>query len=137
MQPMNLRPITPADRFEVAELIYISINVWYQKHGMPAIFTSDPAVVHDASRYLRAAGVAQLVMAFETVLEGALTGAGYTLYTMLVVVGISAIRVPLAGLVAASFGLAGIWWMLALTAMARAAAMTSLWRWGRWEAARA
>ncbi|HEX3275184.1 MAG TPA: MATE family efflux transporter [Gemmatimonadales bacterium] len=105
--------------------------------SLAGIFTSDPAVVHDASRYLRAAGVAQLVMAFETVLEGALTGAGYTFYTMLVVVGISAIRVPLAGLVAASFGLAGIWWMLALTAMARAAAMTSLWRWGRWEAARA
>jgi Na+-driven multidrug efflux pump len=105
--------------------------------SLAGIFTSDPAVVYDASRYLRAAGVAQLVMAFETVLEGALTGAGYTFYTMLVVVGISALRVPLAGLVAAGYGLAGIWWMLALTAMARAMAMTSLWRWGRWETARA
>jgi Na+-driven multidrug efflux pump len=105
--------------------------------SLAGIFTSDPAVVYDASLYLRAAGVAQLVMAFETVLEGALTGAGYTLYTMLVVVGISALRVPLADLVAASFGLVGIWWMLALTAMARAAAMTSLWTWGAWQKARA
>ncbi len=24
MQPMKLRPMTPADRFEVAELIYVS-----------------------------------------------------------------------------------------------------------------
>jgi Na+-driven multidrug efflux pump len=94
-------------------------------------------VIRDASLYLRAAGVEQLVMAFETVLEGALTGAGYTLYTMVAVVVLSALRIPLAELVAGPFGLNGIWWMLALTAMARAAAMTGLWRWGAWEKARA
>jgi Na+-driven multidrug efflux pump len=76
-------------------------------------------------------------MAFENVLEGGLTGAGYTLYTMLAVVGISALRVPLAEVAADVFGLVGIWWMLALTAMARAAAMTALWQWGAWERARA
>lgn len=101
------------------------------------IFTDDPAVIRDASLYLRAASVAQLAMAFETVLEGALTGAGYTLYTMIAVVTISALRIPLAEVVAGMFGLNGIWWMLALTAMARAAAMTSLWQWGGWEKARA
>ena len=105
--------------------------------ALVGIFTDDPAVIRDASLYLRAAGVAQLAMAYENVLEGALTGAGYTLYTMLAVVGISALRIPLAELVADPFGLAGIWWMLALTAMVRAAAMTSLWHWGGWEKARA
>jgi putative MATE family efflux protein len=105
--------------------------------ALAGIFTDDPAVIRDASLYLRAAGVAQTVMAFENVLEGALTGAGYTLYTMIAVVTISALRIPLAELVAGPFGLAGIWWMLALTAMARAAAMTSLWQWGGWERARA
>ena len=104
---------------------------------LAGIFTDDAAVVRDASLYLRAAGVAQFVMAFETVLEGGLTGAGYTLYTMIAIVGISALRIPLAEVVAEPFGLAGIWWMLALTAMARAAAMTALWQWGGWERARA
>jgi GNAT superfamily N-acetyltransferase len=33
-----------ADRFEVAELIYISINSWYQAHGRPAIFQGGPQV---------------------------------------------------------------------------------------------
>jgi Na+-driven multidrug efflux pump len=105
--------------------------------ALVGIFTDDPAVIHDGSLYLRAAAVAQLAMAFENVLEGALTGAGYTLYTMLAIVSISALRIPLAELVAGPFGLAGIWWMLALTAMARAAAMTGLWHWGGWEKARA
>jgi putative MATE family efflux protein len=105
--------------------------------ALVGIFTDDPAVIRDASLYLRAAGVAQVAMAFETVLEGALTGAGYTVFTMIAVVTLSAIRIPLADLVAGPFGLNGIWWMLAFTAMARAAAMTSLWHWGGWEKARA
>jgi putative MATE family efflux protein len=105
--------------------------------ALVGVFTDDPGVIRDGSLYLRAAAVAQLAMAFETVLEGGLTGAGYTLLPMIAVVGISALRIPLADLVAGPFGLEGIWWMLALTAMARAAAMTSLWQWGRWERARA
>jgi GNAT superfamily N-acetyltransferase len=32
------------DRYEVAELIYVSINVWYQKHGMAPIFVGGPRV---------------------------------------------------------------------------------------------
>jgi len=101
------------------------------------VFTGDAAVIRDAALYLRAVGVAQLVIAYENVLEGGLTGAGYTLYTMVAVVGISALRVPLAEVVAEGFGLVGVWWMLALTAMARAGAMAALWQWGDWERARA
>lgn len=41
---MSLRPMTDGDRFEVAELIYASINVWYRQHGMPAIFRGGPRV---------------------------------------------------------------------------------------------
>jgi putative MATE family efflux protein len=100
-------------------------------------FTSDPAVIHAGSLYLRTAALAQFTMAFETVLEGGLTGAGYTFWTMVAVVGLSAIRIPLAALVAPSYGLLGVWWVLAITAIARAAAMTGLWQWGRWERARA
>ncbi len=33
-----------ADRFEVAELIYASINVWYQQHGLPPIFVGGPRI---------------------------------------------------------------------------------------------
>ena len=105
--------------------------------SLVGVFTRDAAVIAAAVPYLLAAAPAQLVMAYENVLEGALSGAGYTLFTMVAVVGISALRVPLADIVAGSFGLTGVWWMLALTAMARAGAMTALWQWGRWEKASA
>ncbi|MFH1267282.1 MAG: N-acetyltransferase, partial [Planctomycetota bacterium] len=42
MEPMLLRPMEPEDRTEVAELICVSINYWYQLHGMPKIFTGGP-----------------------------------------------------------------------------------------------
>jgi putative MATE family efflux protein len=101
------------------------------------IFTADPDVIHAGSLYLRTAALAQFTMAFETVLEGALTGAGYTFWTMVMIVGLSAIRIPLAALIAPVYGLLGVWWILAITAMARAAALTSLWHWGGWERAKA
>jgi GNAT superfamily N-acetyltransferase len=44
MSAFRLRPMTAADRFEVAELIYVSINYWYQLRGMPAIFRGGPRV---------------------------------------------------------------------------------------------
>ena len=100
-------------------------------------FSADPQVIHAGALYLRIAALPQIAMAFEIVLEGALTGAGYTLWTMIAVVAFSAIRIPLAALVAPSFGLAGVWWVLALTAVARAAAMTVLWHRGGWARARA
>jgi Na+-driven multidrug efflux pump len=105
--------------------------------ALVGVFTSDPAVIHAGSLYLRTAALAQFTMAFENVLEGALTGAGYTFFPMVAVVGISALRIPLVVVVAPAYGLLGVWWMLALTAILRAAAMTGLWRWGPWETARA
>ena len=41
---LQLRPMTPGDRSEVADLIYASINTWYRLHGMPQIFHGGPGV---------------------------------------------------------------------------------------------
>jgi len=36
--------MTPADKHEVGELIYCSINAWYRNHGCPPIFQGGPRV---------------------------------------------------------------------------------------------
>ncbi len=41
---MKLRTMTLQDRSEVAELIYGSINYWYQTHGRPPLFSGGPQV---------------------------------------------------------------------------------------------
>ena len=44
MPPFELRPAKPDERFELAEMIYASINAWYQQRGFPAIFRGGPRV---------------------------------------------------------------------------------------------
>jgi len=44
MDDMIVRAMTAADRLEVAELIYLSTNHWYQTHGRGPVFTGGPSV---------------------------------------------------------------------------------------------
>ena len=44
MPTIITRAMVAEDRFEVAELIYASINVWYQQHGLPPIFVGGPRI---------------------------------------------------------------------------------------------
>ena len=104
---------------------------------LAGLFADDPAVIAEAANYLRIAAFAQLVVSGETVLEGALGGAGYTLPPMVTSTALTALRVPLAGWAAARWGPTGIWWVINLTAIGRALAMTALWAGGGWKRARA
>ena len=98
-----------------------------------SIFSHDPAVIAEAARYLRIAAISQLGICAEIVLEGALGGAGYTLAPMLTSTAITALRIPLAAWAAARYGIAGLWWTISLTALARAVGMMLIWRAGRWK----
>ena len=55
MSHFQLRPMTPADRSEVADLICVSTNYWYRLHGGSDIFPGGPAdavVIFDVYRAL-------------------------------------------------------------------------------------
>jgi putative MATE family efflux protein len=123
-------------RFALMPATVIAIVFLAAPEALVRIFTDDPPTIAAAALYLRAVAIAQLALPFETVLEGALAGAGFTLWPMTAVVSLNALRIPLAPLVAAEWGLAGVWWLLSLTAMARAAALVAFWRWGRWRESR-
>lgn len=100
------------------------------------IFTTDPAVVAEAARYLRIAAFSQLFLGAEVVLESAMGGAGWTLPPMLSSTAITALRIPLGAWAAAHYGTSGLWWTLALTAAARGIVMSVLWGSGRWRRVR-
>lgn len=96
------------------------------------VFTTDPAVVAHGASYLRIVAVAQLFMAFELVLQIAMEGAGYTLLPMVSGITLTSTRIPLALWLHRSLGLAGIWWAISLTAIARGLVMIGVWRHGAW-----
>ena len=101
-----------------------------------SVFTSSPAVIADGASYLRIIAFAELAMAVEVVLEGAMGGAGFTLQPMLWSVGLTAARIPIAAWLAGTVGLPGVWWAISLTALCRGAAMALLWRGERWKSVR-
>lgn len=103
---------------------------------MVGVFSDDPGVVADGAMYLRAMALAQISMGFEIVLESALGGAGYTVMPMLWNALFTAARIPLAAWLAGILGVAGVWWAIGLTAVARGVAMALLWRAGRWQRVR-
>jgi Na+-driven multidrug efflux pump len=100
---------------------------------LAGLFTSDPAVIDDAARYLRIASLGQLVVCAEVVLEASLGGAGDTLPAMIASTSITAVRIPLAAWAAVRYGIDGLWWTITLTAVVRAVAIALIWRAGRWK----
>lgn len=104
---------------------------------LAGIFTEDADVIRLASGYLRAVAVGQLFLSLETVLEGALSGAGHTLWPNVWIIVFSLVRIPLAAPLAARFGLDGLWWMIAATGIARGIALAWLWQRRGWEGAEA
>ena len=103
---------------------------------LAGIFSTDPAVVAEASRYLRIAAFSQLFLGAEVVLESAMGGAGWTMVPMLASTAITALRLPLGGWAAAQWGTTGLWWVLAATAAARGILMALLWWRGPWRRVR-
>lgn len=97
------------------------------------VFTRDPSVVAAGASYLRIMSIVQVTMGLEIVLEAALGGAGFTLQPVLWMGLITAARIPLAAWLAGAFGVAGVWWAISVTAVARGVAMAILWRGESWQ----
>lgn len=104
---------------------------------LAGVFTRDEATAGAAALYLLAFAVVQPFIAFEESLFGGLSGAGYTVWPMVWVIVLSVVRVPLSLWAAPRVGLAGVWLVLAVTAMGRGLAILMLWRWGDWETSKA
>lgn len=111
-----------------AALAFLLVPEW-----LMAVFTRDPAVIEAGSSYLRIVAIAQVFMAFELVLMIAMEGAGYTIPAMVSSIGLTVLRLPLAVLLAGRIGLAGVWWSISSTAIARGVAVLAIWHWGRWQ----
>ena len=113
-------------------VVFCVLELWVPDR-FAALFTHDPAVILEGAKYLRIAAVSQLAICAEIVLEGALGGAGHTVAPMLSSTVITVSRIPLAAWAASRWGSSGIWWVISVTAIARALAMITLWRAGGWK----
>ena len=75
-------------------LFAVSIIFYFFPMELMSIFTSESAVQEIGVEYFKIVALFEIFLAFEVIVEGAFSGAGYTLPVMLVTVPITALRIP-------------------------------------------
>jgi Na+-driven multidrug efflux pump len=98
------------------------------------VFSSDAEVIAAGVMYVLLVGMTQLFMAAEVVLLGAFAGTQWTVWPAIIVVGLTALRVPLAiWLVARGWGVEAVWFSIASTTVVKGAILAALFgmRYGR------
>jgi putative MATE family efflux protein len=98
------------------------------------VFSRDAQVVGAGLTYVLLVGMTQLFMAAEVVMLGAFAGAQWTAWPAMMVVGLTALRVPLSmWLVARGWGVEAVWFAIASTTVAKGTILAVLFgiRYGR------
>lgn len=114
---------------------FISIMFLAFPRWISSFFISDPKVINIAIDYLRILALSQVFMALEIVLEGSFSGAGNTIPPMAVSIPGSILRIPLAYLIAISWGVGvdGVWWAISLTSIAKGSVLAFWFKQGKWK----
>lgn len=104
-------------------LLLASLIFYFFPTQLMSIFTTDTNVQIIGTEYFKIVALFEIFLAFEVIMEGAFSGAGYTLPVMLVTVPITALRIPLAWFLAIQLemGYQGIWWAIAVTTLFKGA----------------
>jgi len=98
------------------------------------LFTDEPAVLAEGSRYLRIMGWAYIPFALMFILSGVMRGAGDTVPAMVVtLLSLWGFRVPLAAYLSRSFGSTGIWLGIAISAFIGMLLQWGYYMTGRWQ----
>jgi Na+-driven multidrug efflux pump len=109
-------------------LLAFSLFFYWRAHAISSVFSSDPATIAASADYLRILAYSQVFMGLEIVLSGAFAGAGDTVPPMIVFVPLNVARIPLAYLLAHTFGLGvlGVWWAISGTSILKGS-IIALW----------
>jgi len=102
---------------------------------IPAIFTQEPEVIKNAAMYLKILALSQIFMGYEIVLEGAFSGAGFTLPPMLISIPGTLLRIPIAYYLAITLGMGpvGIFWAITISTIIKGIAIVIWFKAGTWK----
>ena len=118
----------------IALITSVVLLLWPE--GIIHIFSSEPALVAEASIYLRIAAAGYVVLGFMTVLMNSLSGAGDTVPTMVIgTLTTWAVTLPLAYYLPqiTDLGVLGVRWGMSAGMIFAAVAYTAYFRLGRWK----
>jgi len=118
-----------------AFLIIVSFIFYFLGAHIIRFFIDDPEVIREGAQYLKIIALFEVFLGFEIVLEGAFGGAGNSLPPMLISVPLTWARIPLALLLAHTFGMGslGIWLAISVTTGLKGIVMALWFRRGKWK----
>lgn len=93
-------------------LLFIFKGAW-----VASFFTEDKLLAEAAGNYLKIIGYFEMFLGLELSFEGAFSGLGKTVPTILISTPINLGRIPLAIYFANIYGIDGIWWTIGITTM--------------------
>jgi len=121
--------------YGVISLTIVSLTFYFYPEFLIKVFTNNQQVQKIGIEYLRIIAIFEIFLALEVIMEGAFSGAGYTLPVMIPSVVISAARIPIAWYLAFPYGMGskGIWIAIAVTTFLKGLINTVLFAMGFWK----
>lgn len=119
----------------VAILFVFSVLFFTCSRQIGSVFSPDLDAIVASASYLEILAFSQVFMGIEIVLEGAFSGAGNTVPAMLITVPLNLARIPMAYVLAGTFGLGinGVWWSISGSSIAKGLVMAFWFSRGRWK----
>jgi Na+-driven multidrug efflux pump len=119
----------------IAILFVFSVLFFTFSSQIGFVFSPDLDAIVASARYLEILAFSQVFMGVEIVLEGAFSGAGNTVPAMAITVPLNLARIPMAYLLAGTFGLGinGVWWSISGSSIAKGLVMAFWFSRGRWK----
>jgi putative MATE family efflux protein len=117
-------------------MIVCSAVILLWAENIMGVFTTDAGLIEIGSIFLRIATAGYMIIAFISVLQSCIAGAGDTIPTMIISVAmIWVVQMPLAFLLSryTSLGVYGLRWAIVANVLAGAIAYTIYFRLGRWK----
>jgi putative MATE family efflux protein len=119
----------------VAILFVFSVLFFTFSRQVGSVFSPDLQTIVASATYLEILAFSQVFMGIEMVLEGAFSGAGNTVPAMVISVPLNLARIPMAYVLAGTFGLGinGVWWSISGSSIAKGLVMVFWFSRGRWK----
>ncbi len=116
----------------VPMIIYGFILFFFPRE-IAGIFTTDQSVIETAKVYNMLAAVGIFFAMSEQIFSGAFAGAGNSLPPLAIYLPVTALRIPLAAILAPIYGMNGIWIAIFSTSITKGVLIAFWWKLGRWK----
>jgi putative MATE family efflux protein len=121
--------------YSMTAIFMFSLIYFLFSSELVQIFSQDPEVLQIGISYLRIIALTEVFLSLEGLMGGVYIGAGNTLTSMLVILPLTALRIPFAWFfsVYLNLGIASVWWTISISTVFKGCLLSYLFFQGKWK----